>query len=271
MPELPIEGTAQDCTVYADIDQDGWGDSAVCADQGAVVPGDCDDTDPDVHPDADEVCDGLDNDCNTRIDDDPIDALAVRPDADEDGYGASYTLEYACEVPAGYTTDDGDCDDTDPAVHVGAQETCDGDDQDCDGSIDEDASDAVEWFVDNDRDHVGAASLGVSCDPSSEPAATVDGDCVDSDDQVYPGQAAYFHDPTSIGGYDYDCDGVEVMEFTTYGDCDLDWSLTCTYTPGWDYRWWEGDEPQCGGSFDYMIGCTSSCARDSEPRLVACH
>jgi len=37
----------------------------------------------------------------------------------------------------GWTPDDGDCDDTDPGVHPGAHEDCDGQDNDCDGDADE--------------------------------------------------------------------------------------------------------------------------------------
>ena len=80
--------------------------------------GDCDDTNDQVFPGAEEQCDGIDNDCNDEVE--PYEA-----DADGDGW-----LE--CEDP-------GDCDDQDPGVHPAAAEDCqDGIDNDCDGLFDED-------------------------------------------------------------------------------------------------------------------------------------
>ena len=48
-----------------DEDRDGW----VTAENGCVPGGDCDDRNADVHPGGQEVCDGLDNDCDEQIDD----------------------------------------------------------------------------------------------------------------------------------------------------------------------------------------------------------
>jgi len=60
--------------LFADVDGDNWGDATAesfrCAlsDGFVEVPGDCDDTDDDTHPDAQELCDGHDRDCDGRID-----------------------------------------------------------------------------------------------------------------------------------------------------------------------------------------------------------
>lgn len=65
-------GCAQ--TWYPDEDEDGYGDVQFPVDACLQPPGhilqggDCDDTNPDVHPGVDEVCDMADNDCNGLVD-----------------------------------------------------------------------------------------------------------------------------------------------------------------------------------------------------------
>ena len=56
--------------------------------------------------------------------------------------------------------DDEDCDDNDAAVNPGAEEQCDGLDNDCDGEVDQDAADAATVYavlIGVDRGGVGAA------------------------------------------------------------------------------------------------------------------
>ena len=49
---------------------------------------DCDDSNPEVYPTADEVCDGIDNNCDAIIDDAAsADAAPWYADGDGDGYG----------------------------------------------------------------------------------------------------------------------------------------------------------------------------------------
>ncbi len=66
-------GDAKARTLYQDSDGDGYGSSSVsvcgsASSSQVSTPGDCDDTQPSVNPGAAEVCDGLDNNCNTEID-----------------------------------------------------------------------------------------------------------------------------------------------------------------------------------------------------------
>lgn len=102
---------------------------------------DCDDRDAASGPGGDELCDGRDNDCDTRIDESVTRQVFFR-DADGDGYGAtSDVVESGCFPPAGTVARGGDCDDMNPARRPFAMEQCNGmrADDDCDGAIDESA------------------------------------------------------------------------------------------------------------------------------------
>jgi MYXO-CTERM domain-containing protein len=123
---------------YADGDGDGYGSGRVqlaCAQPpGAVLlDGDCDDSNPARTPNADEVCDGIDNDCDEIADNDSIDLGTWFVDADDDNFGDSETTVSACDQPDGSTVVGGDCDDDDSSTYPGAPELEDGIDNDCDG------------------------------------------------------------------------------------------------------------------------------------------
>ncbi len=78
----------------------------------------------------------------------------------------------------GYTSVAGDCDDTDPFTYPGADETCDDDDNDCDGVVDEDAKDGTASWLDDDGDGFGnSATYAVRCDEG----VTNGADCDDGD------------------------------------------------------------------------------------------
>ncbi|MBU1024051.1 hypothetical protein KKB99_07180 [bacterium] len=123
---------------FRDADSDGYGDPGDWVFQCSAPAGyvsdntDCDDTNNTVYPDAPELCDELDNDCDGSIDEDVMSTFYI--DADSDGYGDSATTTEACTAPAGYVVDGTDCDDADDSIHPGAPEIC-GDtiDQDCNG------------------------------------------------------------------------------------------------------------------------------------------
>ena len=192
------EGSTGDGGTVVDEDRDGWSDQE-----------DCDDHDYTVHPEAEELCDGLDNDCDGAVDE--------GWDADGDGYPS---VE-GCGEGA-------DCDDADPAISPGATDTpYDGVDQDCDGAdlVDVDGDGFVgEDGGGNDCDdldpdtHPGAEEVakdGIDQDCDGVDLLDGDGDgwddallggedCEDGDPAIHPGALDLMND-----GLDADCDGLD--------------------------------------------------------------
>ena len=131
---------------FTDSDGDGYGD-ADSASPGCEAPSgtvaddtDCDDSSAAIHPGATEVCDGIDNDCDTLVDsdDDSVDLSSVGTyysDVDGDGYGDPDSPVEACEPPTDAVANDTDCDDSTADTNPGAAEV-EGDrlDNDCDPS-----------------------------------------------------------------------------------------------------------------------------------------
>ncbi len=93
-----------------------------------------------------------------------------------------------------------DCDDADPAVYPGAEEVCDGADQDCDGWEDEGLP-VFRWYSDEDGDGHAGTPAGEACDPPVAGAAEASTDCDDGDAGVNPSAAEV------CNGVDDDCDG----------------------------------------------------------------
>ena len=165
----------------------------------------------DVAGGCNEDCDdGIDNDLDGLKDcddeDDCADDAVCECDADGDGQEATGTR-------CGGT----DCDDVDPAVYLGATETCDGKDNNCNGNIDENAG--TTWYADTDGDAVGntAAPLRACTQPSGY--VQTNGDCDDTNPSIRPGATEL------CNGLNDDCDG-EIDEDVTnqswYADADRD-------------------------------------------------
>ena len=120
-----------ECAVSGEVVPDGDADGFESSEAGG---GDCDDDDPEVNPDADEVWyDGLDQNCDGAN------------DYDQDGDGFM-----AAAFNADMHTGGGDCQDVDPDIYPGAPDDWyDGVDSDCDGrndyDFDEDGYTALEY------------------------------------------------------------------------------------------------------------------------------
>ena len=213
---------------YGDQDGDGFGGDAITW-QSCQAPErfvgnaeDCDDLAAGVNPDATEICDGVDDDCDGRADVDAADAGVYYLDDDGDGHGDVFVWTERCEAGDGFVASDDDCDDADADVSPDAVERCDEVDNDCDGAVDEDdALDALIWYADADRDGYGdASSSAVACE---QPSGYSDdaSDCDDSARLVNPGAIETCDD------VDNDCDGVAdeddaVGTSVWYADADSD-------------------------------------------------
>src|SRR5262249_12909681 len=97
----------------------------------ATRGGDCDDTSPARSPTASEICNGIDDDCDTVVDEDAMGLFYRDADADHHGDPSASTTRPTCVPPAGYVAVAGDCNDLDSRVYVGAPELCDGVDDAC--------------------------------------------------------------------------------------------------------------------------------------------
>ena len=197
---------------FLDEDEDGWGTDLFVV-QACTAPagysaqfGDCDDSDPAIHPGQPEACDGLDNDCDGLLDED----FQWYTDADGDGFGAAGAEPVtSCTQPPGTAAQTGDCDDARNTVFPGAPELCDGRDNDCDGTTDEDFF----WFIDADDDGFGdPASVVFSCTPVAG-RITTGGDCDDTNDALtIVGAACDDGDPGTVNDritVNCDCQGFQ--------------------------------------------------------------
>jgi hypothetical protein len=161
----------------------------------------------------------------------------------------------------GVTSDEGDCNDDDPAIHPGAEETCDGVDQDCDGEIDEEATDGDRWYEDLDGDGYAGAPV-TACAAEASWSETLD-DCDEGSDEVHPEAEETWYD-----GIDQDCDGNDLDQdgdgFDVQDDCD---DTDAEVHPDATERTDELVDYDCDGDGDNDGSLTDEDCQDDAPEI----
>ena len=270
-------GTATERCVPNDLciddDEDGYGAGSAC------MGPDCDDGDPNINPAAGELCDGIDNDCDSIIDDFPIDANQSCEAGEGDTCGEGTTLCRSGSL---------DCV---PRV-IPADEVCDGVDNDCDGNVDEEAPDARTWYLDLDADGFGDADAPTQFGCSRPDGySSVAGDCNDSDERFFPGAPGEdcgstddFNCDGSTGTVDNDNDGFLAceecndasavaypggMEVCDGLDNDCDGQIDVGF-PGEDGTCETGETGICGVGALQCIDAVYQCVRELNPGVELC-
>lgn len=178
-----------------------WSQTVDNDNDGYDVSVDCDDNNSAVNPGASEVCNSIDDDCNSLTDDGLTFALYFT-DADGDGFGAnSDPGQSFCTAPSfSYAFSGGDCDDFDNSINPSATEICNLVDDDCDGIDDEGVT--TVYYADSDGDTYGDASSTIdACSPLSGYVSDAT-DCNDANAAVNPGATEV------CNTIDDDCDGL---------------------------------------------------------------
>jgi hypothetical protein len=190
---------------FADADGDGFGDittliSTCIQPQGYVTDNtDCKDNDAAIFPGAQEICNDIDDDCNDLIDDGLV-FTTYYADADGDSFGDINNPLDACVIPAGYVTNSADCNDNNANQNTASTEICNGEDDDCDGIIDNGLI-FLDYYADLDSDGFGAGTATNSCVDLGAGYVTNNTDC--NDNNANQNTAS-----TEIcNGEDDDCDG----------------------------------------------------------------
>ncbi len=198
-----------------DDDNDGVNDTSDCAPFDAAIS-----------PKAQELCNGIDDDCDGDTDEGYPDsnndgtADCMEPDTDGDGV---FDDQDNCPILANPSQQDfdkdgkgdvcdpdddndgtedlSDCAPLNAAINPDMPEVCNGIDDDCSGDVDEESTDCTTYYLDADQDGYGIEEVVCQCSPVDTYSALMGGDCNDADGTINPGAIELCAD-----AIDNDCD-----------------------------------------------------------------
>jgi hypothetical protein len=153
-----------------------------------------------------ETCgNNIDDDCNGATDEQgAAGCTTYYRDHDNDTWGADDDARCLCSPTGEYDADrDGDCDDNDASANPDQTEICNGQDDNCDGTTDENGATGCDvYYRDHDDDTWGMDSDTLCmCGPQGEYTATRGQDCEDNASSINPGASE------TCNSVDDDCDG----------------------------------------------------------------
>jgi len=179
---------------------------------------DCDPFSEAIYPGAKEICDGLDNDCNSEVDEPGASGCSVfYKDKDDDGWGMDNKFLCLCGPDDEYTAaQPGDCDDSTWAINPNGAEVCNNLDDDCDGIKDnENSLGCKEYYIDADKDGFGSGLPKCICWPNADYSTLNSGDCNEADATIHPDM------PEDCDNIDNNCNGeVDEGVGSSCGNCD---------------------------------------------------
>ncbi len=181
---------------------------------------------------------------DTDTDTDDCTLVSGYADGDGDGVGIGDAVEH-CEGEAGFVSETGDCDDSDATALPGGAEVCDGADNDCNGTVDDNPTDGTVVYVDNDLDGYGTGDAVTLCDTTGhadnaldcddnklavnpdaiETCNELDDDCNGQVDDDAQGASTWYLDSDSDGFGDdatavTACSPPDIFYTDVGGDCD---------------------------------------------------